>query len=534
MTAPDTSSAPEALPAIIDVHIKEIGDAGLRGRGADDAVLDVSIDGRLLWSLRFLRDSEPVDGGRLAPWPEDLPPYLHGSARFRVQEHETGVVLYDEEVRLGQGTGRITVMDAAGRPLSVMAKGHLAALLSQRGPETVQQMLDAAEDVLAIMRGVGVDGFLGYGTLLGAVRSGHVIAHDYDMDLCYLSDREYPVDAIGESYRIERALLANGYPIRRYSAMAFQIGLDPSDPRSPWLDVFGSLIVDDMLYVLWDVGAPVRREQVLPLGTCRLEGRELPAPRDAEAWLTATYGPTWRVPDPAFRYETPPTVARRMRGWFGRLHRGQRGWEEQYGGTDAAPDAQPSGFARWVARREPGAGTVADIGCGLGTDAAWYAEKPYSGQAARVLGLDYSDVALTKAAGRSVADGSPVTFRHLDLSDLRSVLATGATLARLPGRRVLTARYVADALRAPERRNLWLLGRMACRGEGALYLEIARAQDPRHPEFAEANRLFRLPSPQLRAECEAAGAQVSARSVVESPATSHIPDTIRMVLSWPR
>jgi hypothetical protein len=49
------------------IDVTAVTDEGLVGDGAEDAVLDVLFDGRVVWSLRFLRDSEPGDAGRLVP-----------------------------------------------------------------------------------------------------------------------------------------------------------------------------------------------------------------------------------------------------------------------------------------------------------------------------------------------------------------------------------------------------------------------------------------------------------------------------------
>ena len=517
----------------LELEVDAVSDYGIRGQGQADAALDVLFDERLVWSLRFLRDSEPAGGARVAAWPEVLRPYLHGVSRVRVEEHASAEVLFDAEVRLGQGAGRIAIVDDDGRPLSVTGKGRLAALLSQRGPQAVGAMLDVAEDVLAIMRAEGVEGFLAYGTLLGAIRAGRVIAHDYDADLSYLSARTYPVGAIGESYRLERAIRAGGYLVRRYSAMAFQVGVDSTDPNHPWVDVFGSLIVGETMYVMWDVGAPLRRDQVLPPARCHLEGRELPAPRDPEAWLAAAYGPSWRIPDPTFAFSTPPSVSRRLSGWFGRLNRGRYEWSVLHGAVDEHRiDVQPSDFARWVAERAPDVDVLADIGCGTGTDASWYARGPYA--AGSVLGLDFSSVALEKATAQAARVGSRASFQELNLADVRAVLLAGATLTRLPGRKAMTARLLVDGLIRSERHNLWLLARMILRAEGRLYVEITRARDPRRRAFAEANRLRFLPMPVLRAELEESGATIHERQVVAAPPDRLVPDTIRMVLSWPR
>ena len=48
-----------------------------------------------------------------------------------------------------------------------------------------------------------------------------------------------------------------------------------------------------------------------------LEGRNLPAPAYTDMFLTATYGPSWRVPDPSFRHEPGTEIVERFDAWFG-------------------------------------------------------------------------------------------------------------------------------------------------------------------------------------------------------------------------
>ncbi len=54
--------------------------------------------------------------------------------------------------------------------------------------------------------------YLCYGALLGAMRTGRMIGHDSDVDLCYYSHQTTPVDIIRESYRIERIVKAQAGP----------------------------------------------------------------------------------------------------------------------------------------------------------------------------------------------------------------------------------------------------------------------------------------------------------------------------------
>ena len=94
------------------------------------------------------------------------------------------------------------------------------------------------------------------------------------------------------------------------------------------------------------------------------------------AFLTYTYGPGWKVPDPAFHFDHPPENTRMMAQWW----RGSRlrlwYWSAFYGPPKAAlvPD-EPSLFAQWVAGRiEPGS-RVIELGSGTGRDAVWLGQS---------------------------------------------------------------------------------------------------------------------------------------------------------------
>ena len=53
-----------------------------------------------------------------------------------------------------------------------------------------------------------VEGWIAFGTLLGAAREGKVIGHDSDIDLAYLSEKPTPAEMAVELYGVARALRA--------------------------------------------------------------------------------------------------------------------------------------------------------------------------------------------------------------------------------------------------------------------------------------------------------------------------------------
>src|ERR1700710_57412 len=100
------------------------------------------------------------------------------------------------------------------------------------------------------------------------------------------------------------------------SGAAFKVEVIEGDGSVRGLDVFGGFLADGQLFLMGEISTPFRREWLFPLRPPTLEGRVLPAPANTDAFLTATYGPTWRVPDPAYKFETPTSTHRRLNGWF--------------------------------------------------------------------------------------------------------------------------------------------------------------------------------------------------------------------------
>ena len=206
--------------------------------------------------------------------------------------------------------------------------------------------------MIAALREVGIEAFLAYGTLLGAYRDGEVIGNDSDADLGYVSHQTHPVDVIRESFRIQRALIAHGYRITRYSALAFKVDVEEADGTIRGLDVFGGFLMDGNLHLMGEIREPFEESWIFPLGTTTLEGRTFPAPADPDRMLTATYGASWRVPDPAFNFEPPATTVRRLNGWFRGLRVGRARWDRIYSRVlKGMPE--PSPFVQWVAAGEP-------------------------------------------------------------------------------------------------------------------------------------------------------------------------------------
>ncbi|RYC11325.1 hypothetical protein [Nocardioides zhouii] len=451
-------------PGALDV--RHVGVDGLLLGGHRERLVDVAFDGRRIWSFWLKRDGEPSDDGVMVRWPKPLRPFLDGFTDLTMTDPGSGAVLFSEKVQFGDGSTRIDVVNPAGRPLAIDKSLKLVETFDTRDAAHVEPLLDAIEEVLGALRAVGLDAFLAYGTALGAIRDGGLIGHDSDADLGYVSAHDHPVDVIRESFRIQRALTDMGYRVTRYSAIALKVHVEESDGLDRGLDVFGGFMRDGKLYLMGEIAIPFKRSWIYPLGTASLEGREFPVPADTDRFLTATYGPRWRTPDPAYKFTTPASTIELFNGWFRGMRTGRAGWHGYHKRTiDQAVSV--SEVAREVAERHPDLATYVDIGCGRGADVAWFADR---GTAA--VGLDFQPYAYEPEAERRT-DDPHVTFQLFNLLELRHVLAVSAWVARMPGPRAVGCVHVVERLGHRGRLNLLRAAKMMVAGtSGTLHLQF--------------------------------------------------------------
>jgi len=452
----------------VPTDVTAVDGSGVHLTSGTDTVVDVLFDGRRIWSFWTLRDTAPEGSGLLAGWPPMLKRFLDGQTRLAVVEHVSGRVVFEEEMSLGSSTKRIAVVDADGRPLGIDKSNRIATTFDTRDPEHTAPLLDSTEQVLSALHDAGVAAFPAYGTLLGAVREQDFIGHDSDVDLGYVSRHTHPLDVIRESFRLQSDLRERGFAVDRYSAAAFKVDVVEADGGVRGLDVFGGYFLDGHLYLMGEIGTPFEEEWIFPLGTCTLAGRTLPAPARPEKLLEATYGPGWKVPDPAFHFETPRTTHRRLNGWFrgSRIHRNL--WDRRYSRLrESLPPEEASSLAQYALREEGTIARLVDVGAGRGTDALWFAR-----QAVPTLALDYSYGASNAVGRAATEEGLDLEIAWMNLHELRTVMAQGARVARMDGPPTLIANHLIDATDQRGLEALARFARMALSGGGRLYAEF--------------------------------------------------------------
>ena len=453
-------------------------------------------DGQRVWSFNPDRDGAPSSvAGRAVGWPKALERHLDGVARSSWSATPPDEVLHTRASPSVRAPGASASNDRDGHPLAVDKGGRLQRDFSNTETSAREEVMDALEQVLHDLRSeCDLDAYLMYGCLLGAVRDGHMIGHDSDADVAYLSKHHHPFDIIRECTDATRRMRALGWQVVRMSGANFKVWVPLPDGRRCGIDVFGSFHIGDRFFVTGSLTGTLDRSALLPFGTVTLEGREIVAPAKPEEVLAFTYGPDWRIPDPAFHFSHDPADVRRMSAWFRSSRRQLRllAGLLQESRLRACPH-------RTVALRRMGAATAHRARRGAGTrPRRRLRHRPRRGvlrapgPPRRSAGLHERRPQAHPAAAQPER-GIEVTRRALNLEDLRSVLITGARLAHEPGVRHIYARGLLDTLGPTGRDNFWRFASMAQRRGGETFVEF------RDPSLAPRGQVLRTAPADLRA-----------------------------------
>lgn len=158
----------------------------------------------------------------------------------------------------------------------------------------------------------GLQAFLTYGTLLGAVREGGFIGHDSDIDLGYVSRFESEAEIAAERAEIYAFFKDGGRVMGRPSYGRFQMRgiVGPRGHYEHGIELFTSFVRDGRFFHYTNIPGTLPVEAVLPYSQVALRGRVFVAPADTDAFLSKAVDPDWRVPklpqdhvDPNGRYE---------------------------------------------------------------------------------------------------------------------------------------------------------------------------------------------------------------------------------------
>jgi hypothetical protein len=478
-------------------------------------VCDILIEGHRVLSMLPSKQEKMLLGKALIEWPRRLKPFLRGTGHVIVREHGSGIVHHDAEIQFDGSDVRSSVVDAEGRQLIMSKWGDMTHSFDDS--DDIDEQIKMTARLLRDLHEIGVPGYVAYGTLLGAVRSGKVIGHDSDTDVSYLSAHEHPADIALESFFVQRGLRTRGWKLERSRLGKLKV------IELHKCDIFVSYFYGDKYYLDQWAEGPMRREQILPLSTVTIEGHELPAPAEPADVLELNYGPNWGTPDPSFRYDINAPHLARVRGWFGGHTTNKLAWNRFWGDPEMAT-RRPSPFAAWVAERIDRTATLIDLGCGDGTDTISLARLGI-----RAVGWDYAGQALVKARRAAAGLTPKPRFRKVSIADTRVSLAEGALIAAMPGPKTVTARLVLDTLTFDGYVNFWqLLRLLMARGDMA-YLEF-RAK-PNRPLAGYPLGLWSgvVDVRDVRRRIEAIGGEITEEEVKRSPGLAGIVAPVRRI-----
>lgn len=439
---------------------------------ARDSALEVRFDDRRVWSARA------VDATGRLEWPEALLRHTRGSVVVELYTAGSAAPLWSGTIRFTDDASA-GFFDVDGRAL-VVSKWGRAVHAVDGDEQFAARLMKSLRCLLHDLEGLDIDPFVTGGTALGAVRIGAFLPHDDDADVGYLSGAEHPADVALESLRIARALRALGYQVREHSRSHLQALFYRDETSEPstfdhYIDLFPGFYRGERYCQPIAVRTPAAGLAITPLTSIELNGESVPSVADPEEWLARCYGPSWRTPDPAFRFETPAPTRRRFENWFGVFNTNREFWEEAH--VDEPLQVDTSLMKLLEQRWERGRAVV-DLGSGLGGHAADLARREHS-----VVGVDFSVPGLARSRERE-AQPSEISWVNCNFADLRDL--GGLTVDLAASRRdwcVLLA-HVLDGIVPETRRQVLRSVRalIACGGEAVATVYVTLPDDYRHDD----------------------------------------------------
>ena len=239
-------------------------------------------------------------------WPEMLARQLHGAADLAVRD-AGGQVLARARAAASARTsaGGAELVDRNGNPLAVDGAGRLVRTFEDKDRAELEPLLDAVTE-RARRPGRGRRrGVPGVRHLAGRGAQRHSSSVTTTTPTSPTSAGHGAGRRDPRVLPIQRALAAGGLrdqPLQRGGDQGRRAHLGRGDRTRclRWVLPPGQPRPDG-----GDLHARSSRPGSSRSAPSTLEGRTLPAPAEPERLLEAMYGPSWRVPDPTFVFETP-------------------------------------------------------------------------------------------------------------------------------------------------------------------------------------------------------------------------------------
>jgi SAM-dependent methyltransferase len=322
------------------------------------------------------------------------------SARLSVRIEQRPLPIF------GHGTYRRPARNgkrSVGELRSLLENGHVFSSMGRlqlsktHDTEWQGRVMDLYAQVRALVRAeFGHECFLAYGTLLGAVREGGYIGHDFDFDVAYLSDHTDPAEAARELQQIALMLIERGYDV---DTKQTALHIHHPEHHGTRIDLF-HLYFDDADELCFPFGVAgttkFRRAQWTGIREIDFSDASAAIPASATEFVEHIYGSSWRHPKPGWSWGRELTQCA-PEGRLPRALQQAAYWSNFYKHHHYV---EPSTFCTYIAKRSDTPEMIFDIGCGDGRDA-----RAFAASGSHVIGLDRSQVGVEAAEEQALADG---------------------------------------------------------------------------------------------------------------------------------
>lgn len=345
-----------------------------------------------------------------------------------------------------------TQWGSQARPFRSYSKDELMSLLTH--------VSDLMKEIKAE---TGISVFLSYGCLLGAVRSGEVIPHDFDVDAGFIIPDGTTESVLDTASTLINFLITKDFKITAESNGHFKAAYYGA-VYSVDVEFFAAWTDGPSFYHYFAVRGSEISDEILPLGSILLSGIEFPAPKNPEAMVSAIYGANWRNPDPSFRYELSAEDWSNFKFLF--TNTNKVFWDRYYSNQidNKVWLESPSQFAAFVGSNNAKDTRLLDIGCGNGRDSIFFATLGFN-----VTCVDYSPAALEVCKATAGRRNLDIATQELSVASFADVFKFSEENEEKFG--IVYARFFLHAIDEASERNLLRLAYRVIEPGGSFVLE---------------------------------------------------------------
>jgi hypothetical protein len=163
--------------------------------------------------------------------------------------------------------------------------------LSEKEKQSMAKELN--ELITRLTQLTGLQFYLIYGTLLGAIREQKFIEHDYDIDIAYISKYSSKSDIHQEGDTLCKLLTNNGIWIKSQGKTGGKFHITSLSNKN-WFDLWISWINETNYYLIPMINEGIKKNIVVPLKPYLFYGYSFLIPQQSEILLELLYS-NWKV-----------------------------------------------------------------------------------------------------------------------------------------------------------------------------------------------------------------------------------------------